>query len=256
MRAHGPPTLDRMRELVDLLGTRTDLSGHPHHRTMARARRRRWRRRCSAQRDCAPGPTPAEPLLVNERLSIDDVPIGDEAFTEVLSGWPCSSPSSALARPASNSSPRPRSRGSPTRRWTWRSSRWVGGHLGLDQRRRRAVAVLTNVSYDHTDVLGPTLEGIATDKSGSSNRAGVVWGDRPRPRRPDPTRADEVGAAEVWLRARSSTAPPTGGRRWPSGRPADAGAHYGEILLRCTAPTKGRTPRARSPPSKPSSPLP
>ena len=28
------------------------------------------------------------------------------------------------------------------------------------------VAVLTNVSFDHTDVLGPTLEGIATDKAG------------------------------------------------------------------------------------------
>src|ERR1700685_3775330 len=28
------------------------------------------------------------------------------------------------------------------------------------------VAVLTNFSYDHTDVLGPTLEGIAEDKAG------------------------------------------------------------------------------------------
>ena len=28
------------------------------------------------------------------------------------------------------------------------------------------VAVLTNVSFDHTDVLGPTLEGIASDKAG------------------------------------------------------------------------------------------
>ena len=28
------------------------------------------------------------------------------------------------------------------------------------------VAVLTNVSFDHTDVLGPTLEGIAADKAG------------------------------------------------------------------------------------------
>ena len=28
------------------------------------------------------------------------------------------------------------------------------------------VAVVTNISYDHTDVLGPTLEGIARDKAG------------------------------------------------------------------------------------------
>ena len=33
------------------------------------------------------------------------------------------------------------------------------------------VAVLTNVSFDHTDVLGPTLEGIATGQGGH-HRAG------------------------------------------------------------------------------------
>ena len=39
---------------------------------------------------------------------------------------------------------------------TWDSTNVVHGD----------VAVLTNVSFDHTDVLGPTLEGIAADKAG------------------------------------------------------------------------------------------
>ena len=62
------------------------------------------------------------------------------------------------------------------------------------------VAVLTNFSYDHTDVLGPTLEGIAEDKSGIIEAGSmVVVGE---------TRADlvaiveahaaQVGAAGVW----------------------------------------------------------
>ena len=39
---------------------------------------------------------------------------------------------------------------------TWDSTNVVDGK----------VAVVTNVSYDHTDILGPTLEGIALDKAG------------------------------------------------------------------------------------------
>jgi dihydrofolate synthase/folylpolyglutamate synthase len=66
------------------------------------------------------------------------------------------------------------------------------------------VNVLTNFSYDHTDVLGPTLEGIAADKSGIIEEgSGVVVGE---------TRADlvaiveaqaaRVGAAAVWVAGR------------------------------------------------------
>jgi dihydrofolate synthase/folylpolyglutamate synthase len=66
------------------------------------------------------------------------------------------------------------------------------------------VALLTNFSYDHTDVLGPTLEGIAEDKSGIIEAGSmVVVGE---------TRADlvaiveahaaKVGAAAVWVAGR------------------------------------------------------
>ncbi|MGO8863917.1 MAG: bifunctional folylpolyglutamate synthase/dihydrofolate synthase [Acidimicrobiales bacterium] len=63
------------------------------------------------------------------------------------------------------------------------------------------VAVLTNFSYDHTDVLGPTLEGIAEDKSGIIEPgSSVVVGETS----PDlvaivERRAAAMGAAAVWV---------------------------------------------------------
>ncbi len=62
---------------------------------------------------------------------------------------------------------------------TWDSTNVVHGD----------VAVLTNFSYDHTDVLGPTLEGIAEDKSGIIKAGSmVVVGE---------TRADLVAIVEA-----------------------------------------------------------
>jgi dihydrofolate synthase/folylpolyglutamate synthase len=66
------------------------------------------------------------------------------------------------------------------------------------------VAVLTNFSYDHTDVLGPTLEGIAEDKSGIIEAGShVVVGMAPA----DlvsivEAHASSVGAASVWVAGR------------------------------------------------------
>ncbi len=66
------------------------------------------------------------------------------------------------------------------------------------------VAVLTNFSYDHTDVLGPTLEGIAEDKAGIIEAgSSVVVGET----RPDlvaivEAQAARVGAAGVWVAGR------------------------------------------------------
>lgn len=104
------------------------------------------------------------------------------------------------------------------------------------------VAVLTNVSFDHTDVLGPTLEGIAEDKAGIIKAGSrVILGDLA----PDLldivlTRADEAGAASVWVLGRDfgceSNQLAVGGRLvtlWtPGGRYEDVviplhGAHQG-----------------------------
>ncbi len=96
------------------------------------------------------------------------------------------------------------------------------------------VAVLTNVSFDHTEVLGPTLEDIARDKSGIFKTGSrVVIGES------DPTlvaqlrrAADAAGAAEVWVRGNDFAC--TSNRLAVGGRLIDVrtpGAAYGELLV-------------------------
>ncbi|MGH9103261.1 MAG: bifunctional folylpolyglutamate synthase/dihydrofolate synthase, partial [Acidimicrobiales bacterium] len=92
----------------------------------------------------------------------------------------------------------------------------------------------TNISFDHTEVLGPTLEDIARDKSGIFKPGSrVVIGES------DPTlvsqlcqAAADVGAAETWVRGRdfacSSNRMAVGGRLVDIRTPA---ARYGELLL-------------------------
>jgi dihydrofolate synthase/folylpolyglutamate synthase len=104
------------------------------------------------------------------------------------------------------------------------------------------VAVLTNVSFDHTDVLGPTLEGIATDKAGIIEPGSRVVVGEMAPELVEiiTRRADEVGAASVWVAGRDfgcdSNQVAVGGRvvtLWtPGGRYEDLlvplhGAHQG-----------------------------
>jgi dihydrofolate synthase/folylpolyglutamate synthase len=104
------------------------------------------------------------------------------------------------------------------------------------------VAVLTNVSFDHTDVLGPTLEGIARDKAGIIEPGSrVVVGEMPADLVDIVTgRAEEVGASPVWVAGRDfgceTNRVAVGGRvvtLWtPGGRYEDVlvplhGAHQG-----------------------------
>jgi dihydrofolate synthase/folylpolyglutamate synthase len=96
------------------------------------------------------------------------------------------------------------------------------------------VAVVTNVSFDHTDVLGPTLEGIAEDKAGIIKPdSRVVVGDLA----PDVldivlTRANEVGAASTWVAGRdfgcASNQVAVGGRVVTLWTP---GGRYEEVLI-------------------------
>jgi dihydrofolate synthase / folylpolyglutamate synthase len=104
------------------------------------------------------------------------------------------------------------------------------------------VAVLTNVSFDHTDVLGPTLEGIARDKAGIIEPGSRVVVGEMAPDLVDivSSRAEEVGASSVWLAGRDfgceTNRVAVGGRvvtLWtPGGRYEDVlvplhGAHQG-----------------------------
>ena len=106
------------------------------------------------------------------------------------------------------------------------------------------VAVLTNVSFDHTDVLGPTLEGIAADKAGHhrAGEPGRGGGDWPRAgghrggagrRRSGPARSGSPGGTSAAGRTGSPSAAAWSTLWTPGGRYEDVlvplhGAHQGE----------------------------
>jgi dihydrofolate synthase/folylpolyglutamate synthase len=96
------------------------------------------------------------------------------------------------------------------------------------------VAVLTNISFDHTEVLGPTLEDIGRDKSGIIKAGSrVVIGES------DPTlvallreAAAQAGASEVWVRGQDFAC--TANRIAVGGRLIDVrtpAGSYGEVLV-------------------------
>jgi dihydrofolate synthase/folylpolyglutamate synthase len=107
---------------------------------------------------------------------------------------------------------------------TWDSTNVVDGD----------VAVLTNVSFDHTDVLGPTLEGIAEDKAGIIKPGSRVVLGELAPHLLDIvlTRADEAGAASVWVAGRdfgcASNQVAVGGRMVTLWTP---GGRYEDVLV-------------------------
>jgi dihydrofolate synthase/folylpolyglutamate synthase len=105
------------------------------------------------------------------------------------------------------------------------------------------VAVLTNVSYDHTDVLGPTLEGIAADKAGIIEPGSRVVLGELAPELADIVieRAERVGAASVWQADRDfgveSNQVAVGGRLVTLWTP---GGRYEDLLLPLHGAHQGR----------------
>lgn len=106
-----------------------------------------------------------------------------------------------------------------------------------------AVAVLTNVSFDHTEVLGPTLEGIARDKAGIVKAGSTVVIGETDPDLVAVVRqaADEAGAGEIWVRGEEFDC--TANRLAVGGRLVDlrtpAGS-YDEVLVPLHGPHQGR----------------
>ena len=130
---------------------------------------------------------------------------------------------------------------------TWDSTNVVHGD----------VAVLTNVSFDHTDVLGPTLEGIAADKAGIIKPGSRVVVGEIGPDLVDivADRGRAAGAASVWVAGRdfgcASNRVAVGGRLVDAVDPGRA--LRGRAASRCTAPTRATTPPWRWPRSRRSS---
>ncbi|HVC15347.1 MAG TPA: Mur ligase family protein [Acidimicrobiales bacterium] len=199
------PTLKRIRELMTMLGDPersypaihlTGTNGKGSTATMVTS--------LLDARGLSVG-TYTSPNLatVNERISRSDVPIDDASLTEVLDAL-------ALVEPTLSDR--------PTRfeLLTAAAFAWfadvavdaavvevgVGGTWDATNVIDGVVAVLTNVSFDHTDLLGPTLEGIARDKAGIVKPGSVAVVGETDPSLVAAIRsvADEAGAAQVWLR--------------------------------------------------------
>ena len=144
---------------------------------------------------------------VSERLARNGAPIDDESFTSVLLEL-------ALLETLLPESDRPtRFELLTAAALSWFATEAVdamvvevglGGTWDCTNVVEGDVAVLTNVSYDHTDVLGPTLEGIAADKAGIIEPGSrVVLGElAPELTRIVVERAEAVGAASVWQAGR------------------------------------------------------
>ena len=96
------------------------------------------------------------------------------------------------------------------------------------------VSVVTNISYDHTEVLGPTLEDIATDKAGIIKPGSIVVVGETDPELVAIIAglADAAGAGEVWVRGEEFDC--TANRVAVGGRLLDLrtpGGSYPEVLI-------------------------
>jgi dihydrofolate synthase / folylpolyglutamate synthase len=239
------PTLDRMRALMSLLGEPqesipsihiTGTNGKGSTTAMAT-----W---LLMAKGLSVGTYTSPNLhVVGERLAHNGEPIGDAVLADVLTEL-------ALLEPLLPERPT-RFELLTAAALAWFSTEAVdamvvevglGGTWDCTNVVQGDVAVLTNVSFDHTDVLGPTLEGIATDKAGIIEPGSRVVVGEMAPELVEivTSRAHEVGAASVWVSGRDfgceSNRVAVGGRvvnLWtPGGRYEDIlvplhGAHQG-----------------------------
>jgi len=240
------PTLDRMRAMCDLLGD-PQLACPVIHLTGTNGKGSTAKILTELLR--ASGLTVGtytSPNLarVNERLTRDDEPIDDEELAEVLEAL-------ALLEPLLPE------RLNRFELLTAGAFRWfadtavdvavvevgLGGRWDATNVVEPEVGLVTNVSYDHVEVLGPTLLDIAAEKAGI-----VKPGSRLVVGETDPelvevfvAAADAAGVVEVWLRgedfACESAHVAVGGRlldlRTPSARYPEVflplhGAHQGD----------------------------
>ncbi len=231
------PTLDRMREVMSLLGDPHRAAPVVHLTgTNGKGSTAAMVTSLLAARGLSVG-TYTSPNLhrVNERIARHGVPIDDDALLDVLETLARLEP--LLSEPL-------------TRFELLTAAAFlhfadeavdvavvevgVGGRWDSTNVADGDVAVITNVSYDHTDVLGPTLEDIASDKSGIVKaRSRVVVGET-APALVSLVRdaARSAGAAQLW--ARGDDFATTANRVAVGGRLVDVrtpGGAYGEVLV-------------------------
>jgi dihydrofolate synthase / folylpolyglutamate synthase len=201
------PTLDRMRALMTLLGDPQESIPSVHVTgTNGKGSTSAMVTSLMMAQGLSVG-TYTSPNLerVSERLAYNGEPIDDVSFLAVLSELASIEPMLAER---------------PTRfelltaaAWSWFADVAVdamvvevglGGTWDSTNVMHGDVALLTNFSYDHTDVLGPTLEGIAEDKSGIIEEGSIVVAGETNPDLLAIVEAGaaRVGAAAVWVAGR------------------------------------------------------
>lgn len=231
------PTLDRMRELLHLLGEPQHAYPAVHLTgTNGKGSTAAMTSSLLTAKGLSVG-TYTSPNLarVNERLAQAGEPIDDAALTEVLG-------SLALLEPLLAERPT-RFELLTAAAFAWFAEEavdaavvevGVGGTWDATNVVDGQVAVLTNISYDHTEILGPTLEGIAADKAGIVKPGSTVVVGETDPHLVSIIRsvADSAGAAQVWVRGEEFEC--TADRLAVGGRLVDVrtpGGHYGELLV-------------------------
>lgn len=231
------PTLDRMRVLVGLLGDPQQAYPSVHITgTNGKGSTAAMVTSLLAAQGLTVG-TYTSPNLsrVNERIARNGEPIDDAAFVDVLE---------SLARLEQlMDEPPTRFELLTAAALAWFADEAVdaavvevglGGRWDCTNVVDGEVAVLTNISFDHTEVLGPTLEDIARDKSGIFKRdSRVIIGET------DPTLvaqlrrwAQDAAAADIWTRGQEFAC--TANRVAVGGRLIDVrtpAAAYGELLV-------------------------
>jgi dihydrofolate synthase/folylpolyglutamate synthase len=182
---------------------------------------------------------------LNERIAANGEPISDEALADVLAALRDLEPFAASLAPEP---------GSEASQLTWfelmtaAAYRWfadtaveaavvevgLGGRFDATNVADGAVAVVTNVELDHTELLGPTRSHVAAEKAGIVKKGSVlVLGETDPDLVPIFTaEAERVGAAETWLRDRDfgceANRLAIGGRLLDLRTP---GARYEEVFL-------------------------
>ena len=237
-----PPTLDRMRALIDLLGEPQHAQPAIHVTgTNGKGSTVRMVTALLAAHNLSVG-TYTSPDLerINERLSRNGDPIDDESFAEAIG---------AIADLEGLSGIRPHR----FEILTLAAFRWfadlpvdaavvevgLGGLWDATNVVDAGVAVITNVGLDHTEVLGPTRQDVAREKAGIVKPGStLVLGETDTELRPT---FEAQGASQVFLRDRdfgcTANGVAVGGRSLdlytPSARYDDVflsvhGAHQGD----------------------------
>jgi dihydrofolate synthase / folylpolyglutamate synthase len=116
---------------------------------------------------------------------------------------------------------------------TWDSTNVIDG----------VVSVLTNVSLDHVQVLGSTVEEIAADKSGiiKPGSVAILGDDNPSVRAIAQARCDEVGASGLWVVGQEFSA--SNNRLAFGGRVVDLqvpGMAFDDVMVPLHGPHQGR----------------